>query len=283
MIISSGYAVSHYASKSPSQYVQEDSSLSEIIDESAVPVANAKDSDGDGLFDWEELLWGTDPNNPDTDGDGVSDKDNPNRITEPSPKEVADSSEKEMTRTEQLSLDLFQTYLELKKQSETGTGDPKSLASLIAENKVSVNVETITPSDLTAVPETPENIERYAKALTDILIARFPQAEQSDQDLLLTAIQTQNPELAKTIGKHAESYTLASEEMRRLSVPEKALNLHTDVVNSLSWLAETTRLASLVFTDPVSALYSLQAYQNAGILFSQNLNSLSLYLQAQNL
>lgn len=32
------------------------------------------DSDGDGLKDWEEALWKTDPKLPDTDGDGVSDK-----------------------------------------------------------------------------------------------------------------------------------------------------------------------------------------------------------------
>ncbi len=31
------------------------------------------DSDGDGLFDYEEIKLGTDPNNPDTDGDGISD------------------------------------------------------------------------------------------------------------------------------------------------------------------------------------------------------------------
>ncbi|MCR4311641.1 MAG: hypothetical protein NUV54_03715, partial [Candidatus Taylorbacteria bacterium] len=33
----------------------------------------AKDSDSDGLKDWEEQLWKTDPLNPDTDGDGTPD------------------------------------------------------------------------------------------------------------------------------------------------------------------------------------------------------------------
>ncbi|MEK7535387.1 MAG: hypothetical protein AAB590_00005, partial [Patescibacteria group bacterium] len=33
-----------------------------------------KDTDRDGLADWEELLWGTSITNPDSDGDGVSDK-----------------------------------------------------------------------------------------------------------------------------------------------------------------------------------------------------------------
>ena len=32
-----------------------------------------KDSDNDGVYDWEEALFGTDPHNPDTDGDGISD------------------------------------------------------------------------------------------------------------------------------------------------------------------------------------------------------------------
>ena len=32
-----------------------------------------KDSDKDGLKNWEEALWGTDPNNSDTDGDGTPD------------------------------------------------------------------------------------------------------------------------------------------------------------------------------------------------------------------
>jgi len=33
----------------------------------------ATDSDNDGLKDWEEVLWKTDPKNPDTDGDGTPD------------------------------------------------------------------------------------------------------------------------------------------------------------------------------------------------------------------
>lgn len=35
----------------------------------------SQDNDGDGLYDWEEALWGTSPTLKDTDGDGVSDYD----------------------------------------------------------------------------------------------------------------------------------------------------------------------------------------------------------------
>ena len=40
---------------------------------SEVPVAGPRDSDKDGLLDDVEAMLGTDPNNPDTDGDGRSD------------------------------------------------------------------------------------------------------------------------------------------------------------------------------------------------------------------
>lgn len=38
-----------------------------------VAVGGPRDSDGDGLYDWEEEELGTDPYNPDTDGDGLTD------------------------------------------------------------------------------------------------------------------------------------------------------------------------------------------------------------------
>ena len=43
------------------------------INKPAISQEIAKDSDNDGLPNWEETLWRTDPNNPDTDKDGIPD------------------------------------------------------------------------------------------------------------------------------------------------------------------------------------------------------------------
>ena len=45
-----------------------------------------KDTDQDGLKDWEEALWKTNPKNPDTDGDGTSDGEEVNSGRDPNKK-----------------------------------------------------------------------------------------------------------------------------------------------------------------------------------------------------
>ncbi|OGD66657.1 hypothetical protein A2Z61_00915, partial [Candidatus Campbellbacteria bacterium RIFCSPLOWO2_02_35_12] len=47
--------------------------LNAEIQAEAIKNIAEKDSDRDGLKDWEEALWGSDPHNPDTDGDRTPD------------------------------------------------------------------------------------------------------------------------------------------------------------------------------------------------------------------
>ena len=53
--------------------LQEQAAGTDPLDPASVP----GDGDNDGLTDVEEAIIGTDPTNPDTDGDGVSDKNDP--------------------------------------------------------------------------------------------------------------------------------------------------------------------------------------------------------------
>ncbi len=50
-------------------------SLSIIFFSTAILAGSSTDTDGDGLSDGDEFMWGTDPGNPDTDSDGLSDGD----------------------------------------------------------------------------------------------------------------------------------------------------------------------------------------------------------------
>lgn len=60
---------------------------------------NQVDSDGDGLPDNAEVLLGTDPQNPDTNGNGINDKEDPNPISAEAPVATVPPAKTEVTET----------------------------------------------------------------------------------------------------------------------------------------------------------------------------------------
>ena len=80
---------------------------------------DTKDTDGDGLPDWQEEIWGSDKNNPDTDGDGTTDGKEVNENRNPT---VAGPDDKILSDRE------------IALQYVPGETDPKSVTSILSKN-----------------------------------------------------------------------------------------------------------------------------------------------------
>ena len=109
-----------------------------------------KDSDGDGLKDWEELLWKTDPNKADTDSDGTNDNEeitlnrNPlkagpdDKISDKEDlvaQEKAVSDSKQNTLTASYARKFLTEYMTLKKQKGVLTDlDKENLVQSFMDN-----------------------------------------------------------------------------------------------------------------------------------------------------
>jgi len=91
--------------------------VSAIASPPTTETTQTPDSDTDGLKDWEEALWKTDPYSPDTDGDGVSDGDEIKAGHNPLAKDAAPS------QTKNLEVGL-----------ESGFNEPTSLTAQVAKN-----------------------------------------------------------------------------------------------------------------------------------------------------
>ena len=104
------------------------------VDRLAILKMTQKDSDGDGVPDWEESLWGTDPKNPAT-FQGISDK----TYIESKKKELNGNKDTgpdsgNLTETEKFAREFFSTYVAMKTSGQTDDTTINNFSSYLGDN-----------------------------------------------------------------------------------------------------------------------------------------------------
>jgi len=196
------------------------------------------DSDGDGVPDWEEILWGLDPNSKDTGGIGVLDS---KKILElkasskdsvgikpvgvPPEEPFGDELGKSLLTslvTLQRSGELTEENL-LKLQNNVGYELFKSLREYNEKNLY--NTE-----DLMRVENSEKNIINYIKTVNDLHKKHAAKAE--DFDLIVDVFKDETKTNEKTV--LYQKYSALVDSLALISVPIVFTEIHLDLINSLS-------------------------------------------------
>ena len=93
-----------------------------------------KDGDGDGIPDWEEALWGTDPNSKSShenvlDSDWITQK--KKELAEKNPAEETASPRENLSETEKFSREFFATVTALKQSGSLDQGAVSNIANIL--------------------------------------------------------------------------------------------------------------------------------------------------------
>lgn len=230
-----------------------------------------QDSDKDGIADWEEALWKTDPQNPDSDGDGISDGDEVKANRDPSLKGAGNLSVKietetpsATTATGKFSLGVLQNYIKLKEAEQTGTkADIPTPEEFLKANEVKILAPQYKPSYFSTVQDTKETRTAYAVALDAILKKYSSEESQGELEIFAAALQSEDKEILAKLKPIAEKYRSMVKDLLVITVPNGALLLHTDFVNSISALAESTISLADFLNDPLKGMSALTEYDRA--------------------
>jgi hypothetical protein len=144
-----------------------------------------KDTDGDGLKDWEEELWGTNAADPDTDKDGTKDEEEIRLGRNPlvaGPNDPLDKSVLEEkttvgkddgpeTETDRVARGFLKTYLEVKQGGGTLSAEAiEELAARAFENTPTLSPPVYTVADLTRETERDTaTVRAYGNAVGTII------------------------------------------------------------------------------------------------------------------
>lgn len=229
------------------------------------------DTDGDGLKNWEESLYKTDPENPDSDKDGVNDGAEIATNRDPLVEGVGDVSIKlsttssmQFNATDRFSQELFVQYIEAKK---TGKEITPELSEQIAEELLSkdytdADVPLISEADIEVIKTSPANLFAYGNSVGKITTTKLP--EGGKDELTMLAGIANDTSLAESLdfAPNILRYSKMITELKAITVPEVALSAHVKLINGLITILYAVEGMNMLNDDPVGALSRIPLHQD---------------------
>ncbi|MFT5281143.1 MAG: hypothetical protein ACI9AR_000601, partial [Flavobacteriaceae bacterium] len=247
--------------------------------------SESNDSDGDGLLDWEEALWETNPFDADSDNNGISDGKEVKRWQEENKKEYPESiSEKKRSETVETSTEAFMGDIlsELTAVRKQGLfiGEKEKLE---ISQKLEQNIfnQKITPyftiSDLTFS----EDIQTYAN---DVIYAleEYSKSQLIGNELLMFDSLLKNEqrvlEEEQLLISIAQEYKNLAKKFVSIHIPIDMLDKHLAVANDIYAVGISIEKMANISTDPLQAFIGLFQYDTYSIEFTTSIENLTQHL-----
>lgn len=228
-----------------------------------------RDSDEDGLPDWEEALYGTNPRNPDTDGDGTNDGDevrsdrNPNK---PYPNDsltmLQDPNFSTTTRDiDALRKEFFERYLaeqgnEIRETTYRDLIDKFDPIPLKTTNDFSgliISGDNGLQSLRAYGNEFGKVIDKYTSNPTNL----------REENIIDEALKTKSGATLKELQLPAIVYKNFSEDLRAIQVPSQLAGAHLLVINGYDGMGRGLLAMQGLFSDAINGAAGYQTYSRS--------------------
>ncbi len=251
--------------------------------ESALLQAIAKkDTDGDGLSDWEEALYGTSPAAVDTFHLGMTDGEAvakglivPKaiadiRLASSSPTSIGADGlpppPAEGTLTAAFAQNFFTLYLAAKRNNGGGNLTQSGMAQVASDALRSLSSVIVPAPDFKSTEDLiisgsgPEALAAFAANAEAVLVKNRSTASMSEINYLKSAVETNDDAALAHIASIAKGYRDAAAGLAALTVPAALAADHLALINSMMRMSEIATDFTRVHTDVLATILALQQY-----------------------
>lgn len=232
----------------------------------------SRDTDGDGLHDWEEQLYGTDPRNTDTDGDKTSDGEEVRLERNPIRANTAkgDSEPNDYNPNSSLLLASSSQLSEQKKAflaqflAQAGK-DIRETTYRDLLSKFDAKEYTPTPKELTGMNIVSDNtndgfrtfINEFGKV---VLKHKTPYAPRNEVDILNDYMQSKNPKLLEELQLCVIEYNNLVKDLQGLPVPSGNAKTLQSIIMGYEGMALGIEGLRKIESNPVDATGGYEGY-----------------------
>jgi hypothetical protein len=232
-----------------------------------------KDSNGNGIPDWQERLWGLDPSQLYTGGV-------PNATIIAQKQKAAgvpDFASPSENNTDRLARDLFALSLTLGSNQTVDDSTVQSVASELGKKiTIDINTATYKLSDIKTVKTTPASLESYRATLNKTLQSFGP--DDPNISVVMDALEQGNYSNLAVLDDASKQYASVAAALKKISVPVGVAGYHLDIMNGFAGMAKSFVYMKDLNTDGLSAISGLAVYKNFSQLFTAAETNLEDYL-----
>jgi hypothetical protein len=236
-----------------------------------------KDSNNNGIPDWEEYLWGLDPH--------TKGRENKEFIVSKKASGIqrglySSDDSKSITENAMLSRQFFATIMSLQ---QTGQVDEETIQaiseSIGKEIKTTPLKDAYSKEMLTIKVDSIESDTAYFVAFANL----FKKYESRDVGKELTIISqgivNYDQQALSSVASIAIAYREFSEELIKIPVPSSASTIHLSLANNYEKTAQSIEGLMVVISDPIIGMRSLLNYKKYTDNIKSDFDSLSKALQ----
>ncbi len=234
-----------------------------------------KDTDGDGVLDWEEMLRGLDPTKAET-TPGTPDATVANKLraesgTGTNTGETGAAPEENLTETDKFARELFSTAASLNQSGAVDQATVEKIGSALAEK-----IQNYAPRKIYALldikvstDDSPAGAQAYMGSFYQAL-GKTPMPAYTAIDVLEKFLgdgETPDPSVLSELNPIIASLSGAIEGMLKISVPPSLASAHLDFINGAERVMENLTDVQSFESDPIVAFSGLAKYEENSVLF----------------
>lgn len=212
-----------------------------------------KDSNGNGIADWEERLWGLDPNVTTT--NGVSNK----TIIEQKRKQVSNygSQNDTLNETDMIARELFTLSTAIGQEG----GDAGSIAEKISEKNFQKDITPVyTIKNIQTTKTTNTSLVTYKNEISEVL--QKNKEASYEIDIFTKGLETGDFSDFSKLQEIAISYKNLSKKLLLVRVPVGVASYHLQIVNSINGYSRAIEKMMLLEENSIIALVGFAEYRD---------------------
>lgn len=235
------------------------------------------DTDGDGLADWEESIWGTDPKKIDTDNDGISDFDHV--AVKKQGLSGADQNE-----TTILSAEIMQTLFALMGKDAVTSEAIANLGDAAGQSIIKPEIiDTYTANDIIIVGSSKPEVKSYYANFQKIL-KTFSTSKAPDEFTTLSiAISSEDESQLVDLDQTIKKYEVFEKNLLTMKVPSDVLQAHLGITNSIASISKALTKSQKLYSNSIVGINGIVEMRLAHTKLDEQINLLRSYFLRNDL